>query len=59
MLSLGNYYAQRAAQLNRQFDMCQSAYDRATPPDEYCRDCGREISTECICTDEIIDEEDD
>ena len=54
---LSNYYAQREARNRAVMARGQAAYDNATPPDVYCRDCGREISTECICTDEIIDEE--
>lgn len=40
-----------------QFARCQSAYDNMSPPDEYCPDCGREASCDCICDGSATAEE--
>lgn len=41
------------------FDFAQLNYDHMVPSEEYCPYCGREASVDCICTGEVIDEEDD
>ena len=41
------------------FERCQEAFDNMAPPEEFCKDCGREASVDCICTGEVIDLEED
>jgi hypothetical protein len=38
---------------------CQEAYDNMEPPVEYCRECGREATCDCICSGEVIDIEEE
>lgn len=37
---------------------CQERYDNMTPPDEYCKECGREVMCDCICEDDSGIEDD-